>query len=133
LDERVTKRVQLGMAMFLISETVFFFLLILAFSYFRALPNLSSAPGWIVTISLLAASLSLWRAWRWLTIAWGAVFLTGIFWTSLSVLTAIHALHILVGMVALALVPSRALRAMSLYWYFFTAVWLAIFLMAVWP
>lgn len=129
----MSRRAQLGMVMFLIAEAVFFFLLILAFTYFRAMPRLSSAAGWLLTIALLASVVSLWRTWRWVTIAFGAAFLIGILWTSSSVLTGIHGLHIFAGMIALALVPTSALRAMGLYWVFFTAVWLVIFVIAVLP
>ena len=126
----MTKRAQLGMAMFLISEAVFFLLLILAFKYFAASPGLSSRNGWILTILLLACSLSLWRAWRWVSVALGAVFLIGLFATSYTVLTGIHGLHILAGIIAIAIVPAPALRTMALYWYFFTAVWL-VFMVAL--
>lgn len=122
------KRAQLGMAMFLISEAVFFFLLILAFAYFRATPDLNSASGWILTALLVGASLTVWRAWRWITVALGVAFLVVLFITTPSVLTGLHGLHVLAGIIALALVPVSALRTMALYWYFFTAVWLAIFL-----
>lgn len=127
----MTQRAQLGMAMFLISEAVFFFLLILAFAYFRAIPAVHSTAGWLLTACLVAASLTVWRAWRWVTVALGVAFLIGLFWTTSSVLTGLHGLHILAGIVALALVPASALRTMALYWYFFTAVWLAIFLVAL--
>jgi heme/copper-type cytochrome/quinol oxidase subunit 3 len=124
----MNRRAQLGMAMFLISEAVFFFLLILAFAYFRALPNLNSRSGWILTALLLSASVSVWRAWRWITVALGLAFLILLVITNSSLLTDLHGLHIFAGVVALSLVPATALRAMALYWYFFTAVWLAIFL-----
>jgi hypothetical protein len=42
-------------------------------------------------------------------------------------LTAVLGLFVLAGVIALAVVPASALRAMALYWYFFTAVWLVIF------
>lgn len=127
----MTKRAQLGMAMFLISEAVFFLLLILAFAYFRSLPGLNSPSGWILTALLVAASLAVWRAWRWMTVALGVAFLIVLFVTTSSVLTGLHGLHILAGIIALALVPASALRTMALYWYFFTAVWVAIFLVAL--
>src|SRR5271154_2704741 len=78
LDGRMTKRAQLGMAMFLISEAVFFFLLILACAYFHALPRLYSPSGWILTALLLAGSVSIWRGWRWGAVALDAVFLVGL-------------------------------------------------------
>lgn len=127
----MTKRAQLGMAMFLISEAVFFFLLILAFAYFRALPDLHSPVGWILTALLVSSSLTVWRAWRWITVALGLAFLIVLVITTSSLLTDLHGLHIFAGVVALSLVPASALRTMALYWYFFTAVWLAIFLVAL--
>jgi heme/copper-type cytochrome/quinol oxidase subunit 3 len=131
-------RAQLGMAMFLIAEAVFFFLLILAFSYFRAIP--ATAPtGLFFTALLLASSFSMWRAtagsrlWLWVTIALGAAFLSGqagFFGTTFFTLAAVHGMHVVAGLVALALVPASALRTMALYWYFFTAVWLVVFVIA---
>ncbi len=131
MTNRVTRPAQLGMAMFLISEAVFFFLLILAFAYFRALPQLNSRGGWILTALLLAASLSAWRAWRWMTVALGLAFLIVLVTTTSSLLTELHGLHVFAGIVAVSLVPAPALRTMALYWYFFTAVWLAIFVVAL--
>ena len=124
----MTKRAQIGMAMFLCSEAVFFFLLILAAIYFRALPPLSVLSGWLLTGLLVASGLCLWRQWRWITIAFGAAFLiaqTTLLW---SMLTAIHGLHVLGGLIALAVVPTSALRAVALYWYFLAALWIAILL-----
>jgi heme/copper-type cytochrome/quinol oxidase subunit 3 len=122
------RRTQLGMAMFLIAEAVFFFLLILACKYFAAIPYFSSRNGWILTVLLLASSASIWRGWRWGTIALGAAFLLGLLGTLSSVLTDVHGLFLFAGMIALAIVPVSALRTMALYWYFLTATWLAIFL-----
>jgi heme/copper-type cytochrome/quinol oxidase subunit 3 len=123
----MTKRAQLGMAMFLISEAVFFFLLILACTYFHALPRLYARSAWILTALLLAGSVSIWRKWRWGAIALGAVFLVGLAGTPFAMLTAVLGLFVFAGVIALAVVPASGLRALSLYWYFFTAVWLVIF------
>jgi len=123
----MTKRAQLGMAMFLISEAVFFFLLILACANFHALPRLYSPSGWILTALLLGGSVSIWRGWRWGAIALDAVFLVGLVGTPFAMLTAVLGLFVLAGVVALAVVPASGLRALSLYWYFFTAVWLVVF------
>ena len=153
----MTKRVQLGMAMFLIAEAVFFFLLILAFVYFRAKGNLSLEAGLLDTALLLASSFSMWRAiggsrwWLAVTIVLGLAFLAGqgsqylrlirdgvtigqgLFGTTFFTLIGAHGLHVLAGLVALAVVPSSALRSLALYWYFFAAVWVVIFLAAyVW-
>ena len=120
-------RAQLGMAMLLLSETVFFFLLILACAYFGALPRLYAPSGSILTALLLAGSVSIWRKWRWMAVALGAVFLIGLVGTPFAVLTAVLGLFVLAGVIALAVVPASALRTLSLYWYFFTVVWLIIF------
>jgi heme/copper-type cytochrome/quinol oxidase subunit 3 len=126
----MSKRAQIGMSMFLISEAVFFFMLILAFRYFAEIRFASPRNAWVLALLLFAGSISVRRAWRWVTIGLGAAFLIGLFVTGSSVLTSIHGLHILAGMIALALVPVSALRALALYWYFFTAVWLVIVLVA---
>jgi heme/copper-type cytochrome/quinol oxidase subunit 3 len=131
----MTKRAELGMAMFLIAEAVFFFLLILACAYFRALPRLIAPSGWLLSGLLLASSVSMWRGWRWSTIGLGAAFLVpqtiAIFLgLNFSILVGIHGLHVFAGLIALATVPGSALRAMSLYWYFLTAVWLVILVVA---
>jgi hypothetical protein len=122
----MTQRAQLGMVMFLISATVFFFLLIPASAYFHALPRLYSPSGWILTALLLAGSMSIWRKWRWGAIALGAVFLVGLAGTPFAMLTAILGLFVFAGVIALAVVPASGLPALSLYWYFFTAVWLVV-------
>jgi heme/copper-type cytochrome/quinol oxidase subunit 3 len=130
-------RAQLGMAMFLIAEAVFFFLLILAFVYSRAIPNRFGETGWLFTALFLASGLSMWRAtansrwWLCLTIALGVAFLiwqASLHKTTFFILAGIHGLHVLAGLIALVIVPASALRALALYWYFFVAVWLVIFL-----
>lgn len=121
------RRAELGMAMLLIALTVFFLMLILACAYFHALPRLYTPFGWILTALLLASSVSIWRGWRWGTIALGAVFVVGLVGTPFAMLTAVIGLFVLAGVIALAIVPASALRAMAFYWYFSTAVWLAIF------
>lgn len=151
----------MGMGMFLIAEAVFFFLLILAFVYFRTAGagKLNLGAGAFDTGCLLASSFTMWRAvstagsrlWLAITIGFGALFLaaegsqclrlirdgvtmrTGLFGTTFFTLTGVHGLHVLAGLVALAVVPATAMRTVALYWYFFAAVWLAIFLVAyVW-
>jgi heme/copper-type cytochrome/quinol oxidase subunit 3 len=133
----VPRRAQLGMAMFLIAEAVFFFLLILAFAYFRAMPSMLTPLDGLITAMVLASTVSMWRAtegprwWLWVTMALGVAFLSGqatFFGTTFFTLVGIHGLHVLGGLIALAVVPSTALRVIALYWYFFTAVWLAIVL-----
>ena len=124
----MTKRARLGMALFLISEAVFFFLLILASFYFGERPHLISR---VALLLLLASNFSMWRGWRWVTIALGAAFLVGLFGNGPSMLAGIHGVHMLAGLIALALVPASALKVMALYWYFFSAVGLVMFIMAL--
>src|SRR5665213_3423776 len=116
------------MAMFLIAETVFFFLLILAFVYFRGTAKLSIEAGAIDTALLLASSLSMWRAassgtggsrpWLAVTLLLGAAFLVGqgsqylrlirdgvtisqgAFGTTFFTLTGMYGLHIFAGPVS---------------------------------
>jgi heme/copper-type cytochrome/quinol oxidase subunit 3 len=123
-------RAQLGMVMLLISEAVFFFLLILACANFQALPRLYALSGSILTALLLAGGVSMWRKWRWAAVALGVVFLVGLVETSFGMLTAVHGLFVLAGVIAIAVVPVSAIRTMALYWYFFTAVWVVIFVVA---
>lgn len=129
----MTNRAQLGMAMFLLADAVFFLLLILASAYFRATPHLIGARGWLLTALLIAGSLSIWRGWRWITFALGTAFCIGLFAAGATMLTGLHGLFVLAGVIAVAVVPSSGLRAMALYWYFFTAVWLVIFALGSLP
>jgi heme/copper-type cytochrome/quinol oxidase subunit 3 len=124
----MTKRAQLGMVLFLISEAVFFFLLILASVYLGGKPYLISR---VALLLLLASNLSLWRGWRWVTIALGAAFLVGLFGGGSNMLTGIHGVHMLAGLIALALVPASALKVMALYWYFFSAVGIVMYIVAL--
>lgn len=151
------RRAKLGLSMFLIAEAVFFFLLILAFLYFRgpAPRDLRLPLTSLYTALLLGSGISMWRAaaagsrlWVAITIALGAAFLVGqaseylrmmragvtisqgLFGTTFFTLTGVHGLHVLVGLIALGIIPTTAIRTMALYWYFFAGVWLAIFLIA---
>jgi heme/copper-type cytochrome/quinol oxidase subunit 3 len=127
------------MAMFLIAEAVFFLLLVLAFVYFRAMPRSLGPFAWLFTAVIALSSLTMWRAsvassvWVCTTVALGIAFVIGqatVYRGTFFTLVAIHGLHVLAGSIALAFVPASALRAMAIYWYFFTAVWLAIFITA---
>jgi len=84
------QRARLAMAMFLLSEAVFFFMLIAAFVYFRAASlavaaaNLKLGATAVFTACLLASSFTMWRAtvtriraWLGGTILLGGVFLVG--------------------------------------------------------
>ena len=135
MDGIVNRRAELGMALFLIAETAFFFLLVLAFAYFRAMPQGISPWGWFFTALLVASAASVWRAAAesrlclWVTIALGAAFLAGqsiFFGTTFFTLAGIHGLHILAGLIALAVAPPTVIKVVALYWYFFVILWLAI-------
>jgi heme/copper-type cytochrome/quinol oxidase subunit 3 len=156
------QRARLGMAMFLLSEAVFFFMLIAAFVYFRAASvaaaaaNLNLGTTAIYTVCLMASSFTMWRAaatglrcWLGGTILLGAVFLFGqgseylrlfhqkirisesLFGTTFFTLTGLHGLHVLVGLVLLAILLGLERRVVvetvALYWYFVDVVWIAIF------
>ena len=150
------RRTQLAMAMFLVAEAVFFFLLILAFIYFRVpgAVKLNVGAGALDTVCLLGSVLTIWRAttgsrkWLSATILFGGLFLAGqgaqylrlihdgvnisqgLFGTTFFTLAGAHGLHVLVGLIALVIVPGTAIRSMALYWSFLTIVWLVIFLIA---
>jgi len=129
----IRNRAQLGMAMFLISATVFFFLLILASAYFRAMPRSTYHQGWVRITLIAASSFCVWREWRWAAIGVGAAFLATqaiLFGTTPSLLTAVHAFFVLAGLISIAVVPASTLKVMALYWYFVAAVWVVIFVVA---
>jgi heme/copper-type cytochrome/quinol oxidase subunit 3 len=113
----------------------------------------------IFTACLFASSFTMWRAaavkaraWIAATLALGVVFLVGQggeylrlfrqhvtisqnqFGTTFFTLTGIHALHVLAGLLALAILLGTklqshpgAVQAIALYWYFVDAVWIIIF------
>jgi heme/copper-type cytochrome/quinol oxidase subunit 3 len=140
---------KLGMAMLILAESVFFFMLILAFVYFRdesvktAAENLNLRNAAIYTICLVAGSFAIWRAHRGATMVLGAIFLAGqgseyvrllrrgitisqgLFGTTFFTLTGVHGLHVLIGILLLGFV--RAQPAVAMYWHFVTVVWLVIF------
>lgn len=167
-----------AMLLFLLSETSFFAILIIAYVYFHnavhegpnAANSLHPLTSGIYTVLLLASSFTVWRAERcysrgrngaflgWLlaTILLGATFLFGqgreyiglyranvtvsrnIFGTAFFTLTGFHGLHVLLGLIAMAilfgvaLVDSRgtqssAVRTIATYWHFVDWVWVVIF------
>lgn len=166
------QRARLGMALFLLNEAVLFFMLIVAFVYFRnssftaASRSLDLPAAGLLTACLIASSLTMRRAtvtgaraWIAGTLALGVVFLCGQgveytrlfaqritisrgeFGTTFFTLTGVHALHVLAGILILAVflllnvkesglraARRSALDAVALYWYFVDAVWIVIFL-----
>jgi heme/copper-type cytochrome/quinol oxidase subunit 3 len=149
----MTKGAQIGMSLFLLADAVLFFLLILAFVYFRG-PDASHLPvraPLIYTIILLISALSMWRAssgsrvWIAMTIGLAAIFFVGeiiesmalirrgltmsrsLFGTTFFALSGVYGLQLLIAMTTFALVPASGIRIVARYWYFLTGVWLAIF------
>lgn len=142
-------REKLGMAMLLIAESVFFFMLIVAFVYFRdeslktAAATLNVRTTSIYTVCLLISSFALWRARVALAIAFGGIFLIGqgaeyfrmlrngvsmsqgLFGTTFFTLAGMHGLNALIGLGLL--VALRHSGAITMYWQFVVATWIAIF------
>lgn len=142
-------REKLGMAMLLIAESVFFFMLIVAFVYFRdeslktAAATLHLGIASFFTVCLLMSGVALSRARVAVALLFGAVFLVGqgteyflmlrhgvtmsqgLFGTTFFTLTGMHELHGLVGLGLLAAL--RRSVAAAMYWQFIVISWLAIF------
>lgn len=142
-------REKIGMAMLLIAESVFFFMLIVAFVYFRdeslktagATLNLTIAS--FFTLCLLVSGIALWRARVEVALLFGGIFLAGqgteyflmlrhgvtmsqgLFGTTFFTLTGMHELHGLVGLGLLAAL--RRSIAVTMYWQFIVTTWLVIF------
>ena len=119
--------------------------------------NLDLTSAVVFTVCLMASSVAMWRAaatgrraWIGATLALGALFLYGQgteywrlfrqnvtisrdqFGTSFFTITGVHAVHVFLGLLLLALLlrgtPSRAMTdSIALYWYFVDAVWIVIF------
>jgi heme/copper-type cytochrome/quinol oxidase subunit 3 len=149
----VWQRARLGIAMFLIADSVFFFMLILAFIYFRdeslqtAAATLNLRMTSIYTSCLLLSLFTLWRGWVGPTVILGGTFLAGqgseylrllrngvtvsqgLFGTTFFTLTGIHGLHVLIGLVLLGLTAGHRipLQGAAMFWYFAGGVWIAIF------
>jgi len=129
----IWQRARLGMAMLILTEAVFFFMLILAFVYFRdeslktAVATLNLRVTSLYTACLLISCVTLWRAQAGLTILFGIVFFVGqgseylrilragftmsqgLFGTTFFTLTGVHGLHVLVGLALLCVTaPSRS-------------------------
>ncbi len=146
-------KAKLGMSMLILAESVFFFMLILAFIYFRAdslktsAATLHLAVASIYTASLLASGFTLWRGWLAPTIALGVVFLLGqareyvallqsgvtisqgLFGTTFFTVTGIHAIHTALGLVLLGFASAGrlAVPAIAMFWYFVTGAWVVVF------
>lgn len=142
-------REKFGMAMLLIAESVFFFMLIVAFIYFRdeslkaAAATLDLRITSIYTACLLVSALALWRRRITLALVFGGIFLLGqsteyalmlrhgagmsqgLFGTTFFTLAGMHGLHALAGLGLLAWL--RNSEAAAMFWQFVVAVWVVIF------
>ena len=142
-------KAKLGMAMLIVAESVFFFMLILAFVYFRdesfkaAAASLNIGATSIYTACLLLSSLMLWRGHAAVAMAFGGIFLAGqgreyvrmlrsgvtmshdLFGTTFFTLAGMHGLHVLIGLALL--VALRRSVASAMFWQFVVAAWVAIF------
>lgn len=140
---------KLGMAMLIVAESVFFFMLILAFVYFRdvslkpASASLNIGATSIYTVCLLLSSLALWRGRIAIAIAFGGIFLAGqgteyvrmlrsgitmshdLFGTTFFTLAGMHGLHVVIGLALL--VALRRSLASAMFWQFVVAAWVVIF------
>jgi cytochrome c oxidase subunit 1/cytochrome c oxidase subunit I+III len=163
---------------FIVSETMFFLLLVSAYVVFNRSSGSQSAARVLdagrtalFTIVLLASSVTLWRAeralrvynragflkWLGITLALGGVFLvnqaieyaglfhrgitisSSLFGSTFFTVTGFHGLHVLAGLVALAILfllgkrgdltgrRSDVLGAVGYYWHFVDVVWVVVF------
>ncbi len=142
-------REKLGMAMLLIAESVFFFMLILAFVYFRdrslktAAETLDLRMTSIHSACLLISGIAMWRTRFVIAMLFGGTFVMGqgieyarmlragvtmsqgLFGTTFFTLAGMHLLHALIGLGLLAALGRSAAAAM--FWQFVVASWLVIF------
>lgn len=170
---------KMAMGIFIISESVFFLLLLIAYVNYHvtsasraaAAQSLDFHSALIFSLFLFSSSFTLWRAesnlrrerrsrvplWIGLTILLGAIFLFGqgreyysllhrhisisrdLFGTTFFTLTGFHGLHVLTGLILLAVTlllalygrsdepRVSALGAIGYYWHFVDAVWVVIF------
>lgn len=121
----------------------------------------SSLTVWLAGRSLQRGSSRMLRVWLLVTVALGAIFLFGqgreyarllsldvtvsrnLFGTTFFTLTGFHGFHVMVGVIALAVLlglavagqfigegkerRAEAVEAISMYWHFIDAVWVVIF------
>ena len=100
----------------------------------------SFALWWLVTIALGSIFLlGTLREWRHLIYDEGLTIQTNLFGTTYYSLVGLHAFHVTVGLLALAIVLAFALRGdvgrqhaertevLSMYWHFVDAVWVVVF------
>jgi heme/copper-type cytochrome/quinol oxidase subunit 3 len=170
-------RVLLGMITFVASEAIFFLMLVLAYVNFHkvtgptAAAQLDPIKTGLFSIALFSSSFTMWLAelarkkenalmlkvWLFVTIALGAVFMTGqgleyarllmnnitisrdLFGSTFFTLTGFHGLHVMIGLVLLLLLfglsvfgrkdePTHTgMQSIAIYWHFVDAVWVVVF------
>jgi len=150
---------QIGLVVFLGATAMLFAALLLAYAIVRsqaptwpptgapAFPRGAAAAN---TLALVAASLALRRGSARGALAFGAAFLAAqaLLWRRLVAihlgpsagalgevffaLSALHAVHVLGGLVALAVTSARRLRLMTIYWDFVLVVWLVVYVAVCW-
>ena len=150
---------QVGLVIFLGATAMLFAALLLAYAIVRSQapswPPAGGAPfprgaAAANTLALVAASLALRRGSARLALALGVAFLVAqaLLWRHLVAihlgpsagalgevffaLSALHAVHVLGGLVALALTGARRLRLLTIYWDFVLAVWLVVYVAVCW-
>jgi cytochrome c oxidase subunit 3 len=157
-DAELTRSV--GLLVFLGATTMLFAALLLAYAILRAqapawpppgAPPFPRAAAGLNTLLLIAAGVVL-RRWRAAAAALSLGFLAGqvVLWRHLVTiglgpagghaallgqvflaLSALHALHVAGGLVALAL-ARRRLRALSMYWDFVLGLWVVLYVAVCW-
>jgi cytochrome c oxidase subunit I len=183
-DDPTFEKNRTGMVCFIISEAVFFIMLIISYLFYNATVSggptatdvLNPIKTGVFTLCLLASSWTLWRAernltrkkpararsWLAVTLLLGIVFILGqgneylhlikqgitvstnLFATTFFTLTGFHALHVLAGLVALAILwklsrsssfqspHEPAFATIGLYWHFVDVVWIFVFAVIYW-
>jgi len=156
---RTATTASVGMAIFLGALGMLFAALLLAYAIVRSqapgwppsgVPPFPRGTAAANTLALVAASVALRRGSPRAALAFGAAFLGGqaLLWRHLVAihlgpsagalgevffaLSALHALHVLGGLLALALTGARRLRLLTIYWDFVLAVWAIVYVAVCW-
>jgi cytochrome c oxidase subunit III len=150
---------QVGLVVFLGATAMLFAALLLAYAIVRAqapswppagAPAFPRGAAAANTLALVAASLALRRGSARGALVFGAAFLAAqaLLWRHLVAihlgpsagalgevffaLSALHALHVLGGLLALALTGARRLRLLTIYWDFVLVVWAIVYVAVCW-
>jgi cytochrome c oxidase subunit III len=150
---------QVGLVIFLGATAMLFAALLLAYAIIRSAatswPPVGAPPfprgaAAANTLALVAVSVALRRGSARAALGFGVAFLAGqaLLWRHLVAihlgpsagalgevffaLSALHATHVLGGLVALALAGARRLRLLTIYWDFVLVVWAVIYVAVCW-